>query len=325
VPRKASLDVLRKVLPQKAVNAAAARSDLEGGKQAAFHGACIAATAAALWAAFCSQVLVLEVAAFVAHAFVLSFLFMPLHEAVHGSVFRTAFLNKALAWVAGTATMRPPRFYLLYHYQHHKYTGDPEKDPELAETLTDFSIDNWANYLLYLSSLPFWYGVFTSHYRHAMGNVNESFLQTPRAQADVSTEARQQVAFYVVVLLVSAWLRWDGALWYWLLPTLAGQPFLRFYLLAEHHGCSRGANMLLNTRTTATFAWYRRLAWNMPYHAEHHAWPGVPFHGLPAVHRMVLASPGGREYLLSGCDPTGDDGYIAVNRGLTRHFTGKAA
>jgi fatty acid desaturase len=25
----------------------------------------------------------------------------------------------------------------------------------------------------------------------------------------------------------------------------------------------------------------------MPYHAEHHGWPAVPFHALPTLHRLV--------------------------------------
>ena len=31
----------------------------------------------------------------------------------------------------------------------------------------------------------------------------------------------------------------------------------------------------------------RVLFWNMPYHAEHHAFPDVPFHHLPAVSRAL--------------------------------------
>ncbi|MGR3468946.1 MAG: fatty acid desaturase, partial [Shimia sp.] len=44
------------------------------------------------------------------------------------------------------------------------------------------------------------------------------------------------------------------------------------------------ANMLENSRTTFTNRVVRFLAWNMPYHAEHHAYPQVPFHQLPALH-----------------------------------------
>lgn len=320
VPRQASLDALRQVLTRKEVNAVAERSNAEGLKQSAFHGCCIAATAAALALAFHCDVFALEVCAFLAHAYVLSFVFMPLHEAVHKTAFKNNTLNLVLAWVAGTATMRPPRYYLLYHYQHHKHTGDPDKDPELAETLTDFAIDSWGKYLLYLSSIPFWYGVFMSHVIHACGTADESFLVSERTRQEVIGEARRQVAFYCFLVMASVYFQSSVVLWYWFLPTLCAQPFLRFYLLAEHHGCTRGENMLINTRTTDTYWWYRKLAWNMPYHAEHHAWPNVPFHRLGAIHDMVVASKGGRQYLLSGCDPNGERGYFSVNTGLAKQF-----
>ena len=45
--------------------------------------------------------------------------------------------------------------------------------------------------------------------------------------------------------------------------------------------------MLENTRTTLSNAVIRKLAWNMPYHAEHHSYPGVPFHRLPEFHALI--------------------------------------
>jgi fatty acid desaturase len=47
--------------------------------------------------------------------------------------------------------------------------------------------------------------------------------------------------------------------------------------------------MLENSRTTRSLAPVRRLGWNMPYHAEHHACPALPFHALPAAHRLLQA------------------------------------
>ena len=72
--------------------------------------------------------------------------------------------------------------------------------------------------------------------------------------------------------------------WVWLLPLLIGNPFLRGYLLAEHARCPHVADMFENTRTTFTNRIVRWLAWNMPYHAEHHAYPAIPFHRLPDFH-----------------------------------------
>jgi len=48
---------------------------------------------------------------------------MPLHEAVHQTVFRTVWLNRVLAFLTGLLTLRPPRHYTLYHYAHHRHTG----------------------------------------------------------------------------------------------------------------------------------------------------------------------------------------------------------
>jgi fatty acid desaturase len=70
--------------------------------------------------------------------------------------------------------------------------------------------------------------------------------------------------------------------------------------------------MLENTRTTYTNAAMRFLAWNMPYHAEHHAFPAVPFHRLPEVNRMLAPRLKSTSH-----------GYIAVQRRILQSFDGK--
>jgi fatty acid desaturase len=47
--------------------------------------------------------------------------------------------------------------------------------------------------------------------------------------------------------------------------------------------------------------------WNMPYHAEHHLFPSIPFHQLPAVHLKIRDR-------LKHVAP----GYIATNRAILR-------
>jgi fatty acid desaturase len=43
--------------------------------------------------------------------------------------------------------------------------------------------------------------------------------------------------------------------------------------------------------------------WNMPFHAEHHLYPAIPFHLLPAAHRVL------RQHLAHVAP-----GYPAANR-----------
>jgi fatty acid desaturase len=94
---------------------------------------------------------------------------------------------------------------------------------------------------------------------------------------------------YAIMLALSLYLHTALLLYVWVLPALLGQPFLRLYLLAEHGRCPFVANMLENSRTTTTTWLVRKLAWNMPYHAEHHSYPGVPFHRLPEFHELIEA------------------------------------
>ena len=98
-------------------------------------------------------------------------------------------------------------------------------------------------------------------------------------------EARILLGLYAAAAL-SLWAS-PPIFWLWLLPMVIAQPVLRLYLLAEHGHCPPVANMLENTRTTLTSRSVRWLAWNMPYHAEHHAFPAVPFHKLPELHDFL--------------------------------------
>ena len=80
---------------------------------------------------------------------------------------------------------------------------------------------------------------------------------------------------------------WATPLLFWIGPQLLGQPPLRAYLLTEHTGCTQDRNGLTNTRTTLTSAPVRLLMWDMPYHAEHHLFPSIPFHRLADAHGLI--------------------------------------
>ena len=124
---------------------------------------------------------------------------------------------------------------------------------------------------------------------NALGIADERYVPE-KGKAKVRLEARITVAAYAALAAASVALWSPALLWAWIVPILLGQPFLRAYLLAEHARCPHVANMLENTRTTFTTALVRLIAWNMPFHAEHHAYPAVPFHKLPRFHTIVAAS-----------------------------------
>lgn len=266
-----------------ALRALAARRDAPGLRRLAAHVALLGATGAGVLAA--EGVWLMP--AMLAHGAVLSFLFCPLHEAVHETAFRRRWLSRSVARAIGVLLLLPARWFRLYHLAHHRFTQDPDRDPELAGAVPL----GLGGYLLRVSGLPYWRDAVAGLLRHAAGAVDARFVP-PRERPAIVREARAHVAVYAAVAAASIAAGSPLALLLWVGPALLGQPALRLVLLAEHTGCPRVARMLENTRTTLTAAPVRFLTWNMSFHAEHHAHPGVPFHALPRLHARLAGGHG---------------------------------
>ena len=211
----------------------------------------------------------------------LSFVFTTLHETVHATPFKSNWLNTYVGRVCSIIIFLPMTWFRYFHLAHHKYTHQPGKDPELNTPKPETVLQ----YLWYASAIPLWRGNIGKIIKNAIRANNDPYVPQ-KAKPKLRSEARIMLAIYASALLLvmmgQVWL-----IWCWLLPLVLGQPFLRLYLLAEHGRCPMVANMFENTRTTFTTRIVRFLAWNMPYHAEHHTYPAVPFHKLPDLHRLA--------------------------------------
>ncbi|MCU0904934.1 MAG: fatty acid desaturase [Tabrizicola sp.] len=207
-------------------------------------------------------------------------LFMLEHEATHRTPFRTVWLNDWVGRLCGVLLVLPFEWFRAFHMAHHRWTNLPGKDPELAGP-KPATRGAW---VWHVSGLPYWGSELRLLARLVRGQVTDGFV-ADGAKGRVVAEARGMAVVYGLAGVSLIWT--DAILWVWVVPVLLGQPFLRLYLLAEHGDCPEVANMFENTRTTFTTRAVRWLAWNMPYHVEHHVWPTVPFHRLPEVHGLM--------------------------------------
>jgi fatty acid desaturase len=276
-------------IDKRQLKSLAERSDARGLARLASHVLALMASAALVTAAAGTLWLL---PAMLVHGILLVFLFAPLHEAVHYTAFRSRRLNQAVAWVCGALLMLPPEYFRAFHFGHHRDTQDPARDPELIQpkprTLRE--------YLLVLSGLPHWRERTLTTLRQAARRIEEPFIPRRRHSA-VMREARLLLGIYGAVAVLSVLVESTAALTHWVGPVVLAQPALRGFLLAEHTGCPLIPEMLENSRTTKTNAVVRWLTWNMSYHAEHHAYPALPFHALPKAHgllaeRIAVQAPG---------------------------------
>lgn len=211
---------------------------------------------------------------------VLIFLFTLEHECTHRTPFATPALNDWVGRACGVVLLLPFEWFRYFHLAHHRWTNIPGRDPELAGAKPETP----AAWLWHVSGLPYWGAMARITLALAMGRGAAPYLPGP-ALPRIRAEARWMLALYAA--LAASLMLSPVLIWVWVVPVLLGQPVLRLYLLAEHGDCPQVANMFENTRTTFTTAVVRFLAWNMPYHVEHHVYPNVPFHRLPALHDLM--------------------------------------
>lgn len=208
------------------------------------------------------------------------FLFTLEHECTHRTPFRRPALSDWAGRISGFLILLPFEWFRYFHLAHHRWTNIEGKDPELASPKPQ----TWAAWVWHVSGIPYWAVGGRLLAGLALGRARGDFLPDG-ALPRIFREARVMAAGYglvAVTLVVTPVL-----LWVWIVPVLLGQPALRLYLLAEHGDCPQVANMFENTRTTFTTRLVRYLAWNMPYHTEHHVYPAVPFHRLPDLHGQM--------------------------------------
>ena len=269
-----------RVISNQELRALQGRSDLRGGVRLAIH---VTLLIGAGWLVAVSSGWPRLAAVFLL-GLVQVALFAPAHETMHQTAFASRRANAIVGWLTSCPSLLNWHFYTAYHLAHHRNTQVPGEDPELGAAPPASLLD----YVLRVLGVPFWtlrLQVLKDCWR---GDLSTYPYVSAAAAPKIIRSARAMTVLMVGGSIVAAVLfGWATPFLYWIGPQLLGQPPLRAYLLAEHTGCSQDRNGLTNTRTTLTSAPVRLLMWDMPYHAEHHLFPSIPFHRLADAHCLI--------------------------------------
>lgn len=216
------------------------------------------------------------------YGIVLVFLFNLQHECTHKTPFKSVWINEVVGFVCGAIIIQPFLWFRYFHLVHHRHTNDPERDPEI---MGQGKPETWREYLLFASTFSYWKSKLTLLYRQSFFPIEDSYVPQ-NAHAQIRMEASVLSLLYFAAMITLVFYS-STLFWIWLLPLIVGFPVLKLYHLAEHGLCPMVENKFANTRTVLTNRLAKFFTWNMPYHAEHHLLPGVPFHQLPALHNKM--------------------------------------
>ena len=248
-----------------------------------------------------------------------------MHESAHRSLFKSRWMNDVLGkWLTGAPIIEDIDEYRPYHFQHHKYTGQPHKgktgDPDLvlirAYPVGAKSLRRWLrNDLLGVTGLRLYktrIGMKLGLIGRERGRIVRTWPEGGMRELG-SRIVKNYSAPIVVHAAVITGLALLGVAWLylpWLVAQLTVFHFvMRVRVIAEHGMTERGGNMLRNTRTTRA-RWFNKLFFaphNLNYHLEHHLYPGVPCYRLAKLHRRLKEVGALDEACLA-------DGYIDVIR-----------
>ena len=210
------------------------------------------------------------------------------HECGHGTAFKTPWMNDVVYQIACFMVMRQPTPWRWSHTRHHTDTIIVGRDPEIAVPRPPDFLSIGLNFFS-LKSGPRELGKVILHCFGKLAAEEQIFI--PEAESrKVFRTARIWVLIYAAVIALAIAKHTVLPLLYIGLPSFYGAWLLSVFGLTQHAGLAEDVlDHRLNCRTVYMNSLLRFLYWNMGYHVEHHMFPMVPYHALPALHAEMKA------------------------------------
>jgi len=217
--------------------------------------------------------------------------FPMMHEAGHGTAFARRGFNEAATWLGALFMLQVPAFFREFHWEHHRSTQEHARDSEIAAA--PGLLDDWPPnpfvYAALASGQPLMAGkaAFTLACALLPTRAWAALFPFVRAERRARVARQSRIGLVVVAGSAAAGLRWADGFAFVLLAWPVAHLLLGLYLMPEHTGLPNTGTQLKRTRSVRSNALVRAWMWNMPFHSEHHLYPGVPFHALPVLHTRV--------------------------------------
>ncbi|RAP78440.1 fatty acid desaturase family protein [Paenibacillus montanisoli] len=207
------------------------------------------------------------------------------HESGHGTLFKTSWLNTVMFRLLSFMTFKNATVGRWSHVRHHSDTIVVGRDPETPVRPPVYYV--LLMEFLRLNGAP---KEMMKIFLHCFGRLDKQEREfVPVSQyRKVIWEARITMTLLLGVIVWSILIKSMLPVMFIVLPMFYGTALSYLITMAQHLGLSEDVlDHRLNTRTYYMNPIFRFLYWNMNYHIEHHMFPLVPFHALPALHKEM--------------------------------------
>jgi fatty acid desaturase len=208
------------------------------------------------------------------------------HECSHGTAFKTRWMNEAVYQIGSFFVLREPVPWKWSHARHHTDTIIVGRDPEIAVPRPT----NLFHVVLGFINVRHGSKELREILLHCFGRlVAEEEDYIPESEHyKVYRTARIYALIFATVIGLSIYFQSFLPLVLVGLPSFYGAWLHYLCGLTQHAGLAEDVlDHRLNCRTVYMNPIVQFIYWNMNYHVEHHMFPLVPYHALPALHEEL--------------------------------------
>ena len=222
------------------------------------------------------------------------------HDAAHGTLFKTKWLNSVLTdWLCAKPLWNNLAKYRAYHFIHHTRTGTAD-DPDLIlrdgyPTTPRSLARKFARDLSGLIGIKFLIGRVLMDLGLMQWTVTGEVKWLPRQSwwHHLTHFVREFTPMLITNIVLYLLLSAAGHAWLYLCWVAAHLSFfmvlMRIRSMAEHAACARNINMFENTRSVRA-GWLARplvAPIGVNYHMEHHILASCPWFKLAEAHQLL--------------------------------------
>ncbi len=240
------------------------------------------------------------------------FAFAGQHEFLHRNAFKSKWINDLCLFYTGVFCFEFGKHERVMHKQHHTYTNNIDKDPELTSYYSRDVLENKAfrnvplgrvAYVRQFLDVAYTFKCRICRVLYSAAGIPVDYSGTGWSlgdfyytkesgiMQDLQQTARIQLLHWIAFVVIFGRTA-EGIqqmLFWWILPVLVGYPAVNYFRNLEHADCevSKDPNCLRNTRSVRSNIVVRVLLWDTNFHAEHHCYPMVPFFNLHKLNDLM--------------------------------------
>lgn len=270
--------------------------------------------AAAIYGTLVAENMLIRFGCSVVAALVMALLFLIAHDADHGSLTKSPWLNKVIGTIAFLPVLHPYHLWqLVHHHHHHGYTNLAGDDydyvwspyskeefdalPKYRQTLEKFYRSPLGHGFYYMIEI-WWKRLFFPKASNIKGGYTKTYIGDMVLLAVFAVfEIGGIIALSETAVISQAW--WSALLFAFIIPQFIVNWYLGFFILLQHnHPDIRWYNDIVEWRkessspgNTANFIFPRLInlvTHGVDEHGSHHVSANIPLYNLGKIQKYIV-------------------------------------